>query len=53
MAPSDVDFYKILQVTRHATDVEIKRSFHKLGMHFRFLLIYIRPLQGCHDMTVF
>jgi len=31
MAPSEIDYYKILGLERHAKDEDIKRSFRKLG----------------------
>lgn len=38
MAPSEVDFYKILSVGRYATDDDIKKAFRKAG---RFSILHI------------
>lgn len=31
MAPSEIDFYKILNIGRYATDDDIKKAFRKAG----------------------
>lgn len=49
MAPSEVDFYKILSVGRYATDDEIKKAFRKAGW---FSILHIPAIQH-PDVSIF
>jgi len=46
MAPSEIDFYKVLGITRQATEEEIKKAFRKAGVFFPPPPEYISPAPG-------